>query len=114
MLPGIDEALRFRNLPDLGLGQLSQREQGVGQLLLGERIEDIALVLRPIHGLFQLPAAIGRLADPGIVAGGDEIAAQFPGPAVQPTEFQVAVAVDAGIGSASLLIGVHEAADDVF
>ena len=48
----IDKAFPLCNIPNLCFVIFSQREQRVGQLLLGQIIKDIALVLGSIHALF--------------------------------------------------------------
>ena len=51
VLPGGDKALEPGNFPNLGLGQLPQREEGVGQHLLGQGVQEIGLVLLDIRCL---------------------------------------------------------------
>ena len=66
-LPGVEKALPVCQRPHFRLMQNAQRELGVGQLLLGQHIEDIALILAEIHRFFQEIPAVLPL-DPGIVA----------------------------------------------
>ena len=47
------------------------------------------------------------------MAGYHGVAAQLPGPVEELAEFQIPVAVDAGIGGAALIIGVHEFVHDL-
>ena len=49
-LPGIDKALLLGDLPHLLLGQLSQGELGVGQLLLIQAGQKVGLILGLVHG----------------------------------------------------------------
>ena len=106
--PGVEKAQPVRQLPGLRFMERSQREPGVGQLLLGQHIEHVALVLAGVQGLFQEKAAV-FLFDAGIVAGDDGVAAHEGRPVIEPPEFQIAVAVDAGIGGPALLVGVSKA-----
>ena len=106
--PGVEKAQPVRQLPGLRFMERSQREPGVGQLLLGQHIEYIALVLACVKRLFQQIPTVFPL-DPGIMAGGDGIAAQKDRPVIEMPEFQVAVAVDAGIGRLPLSVGIRKA-----
>ena len=75
-LAGVHKALLLRDPAHLGLAQPAQGEQGVGQLLLGQHIQHIALVPAAVRRLFQQePAAL--LLDAGVVAGGDVVAAHL-------------------------------------
>src|SRR5204863_7719437 len=56
------------HLPDLWLAQLTQREAGGRQLLLGEDPEEVGLVLVGVEGAQQAPAAIDAI-DARVVAG---------------------------------------------
>ena len=113
MLFGVDKALGLGNGPDFLLAKGPQGELGVGQLLLGHGIEHIALVLLGVWPLQQEPAASFALLNPGIVAGHHVANAQFPGPTVHPVEFQVAVAVNAGIGCTAPLISRYKPIHDL-
>ena len=104
-LPGIEKALAAGNLPGLRFAESPQGEAGVGQLVLGQHIEYVTLVLAGVQGLFQqIPAVF--LLNAGIVAGGDGIAAHEGRPVIETPEFQIAVAVNTGIGRPALLIGI--------
>ena len=110
-----DEAAFPGDGTDLVLaGKLPQGEAGMGQLLLGQEIEDIGLILRLVLRLFQKPA-VSLLApfDPGIVAGDDGVAAEKLCPVIELGEFHVLVAVDAGVGGRAGLIGADETVDDL-
>ena len=96
-LGGVYKALRLCQLPHLLLPQPTQRKQGVGQLLLGHGVEHVALILACVQPLFQQIAPV-LLFDPGVMPGGDILAAQNPGPLHQLFKFHISVAVDAGIG----------------
>ena len=110
-----DEAILPGDGADLILaGKLPQGEAGMSQLLLGQEIEDVGLILRLVLCLFQKPA-VSLLAplDPGIVAGDDGIAAQNLRPVIELGEFHVLVTVDAGVRGRAGLIGADETADDL-
>ena len=69
MLAGVDEMLLFRDLTHFGLVHGPQRQAHMGQLLLGQVIEHIALILTLVQPLFQQPAAGGLvLLHPGVMA----------------------------------------------
>ncbi len=113
VLPGIEKTILLGQRPYLVLAFVfAQRKGGMGQLLLTQEIEHIALVLLQIPGLLQKPASIFRvLLNPGVVTGDDEIAVQRLGPVIELFVLHVAVAVDAGIGCAAGLVGLHKAPD---
>ena len=66
-LVGIGKAGAAGNFPDLFLGVTAQRQAQVGQLVLGQGIEHIALILLLGNALFQQPAAVFAPLDTGIV-----------------------------------------------
>ena len=81
----VQEAVLGGNGTDLFLAfKRAKGEAGVSQLLLGQEVEDIALILRLILRLLQQPA-VPFLAplDPGIVARDDGVAAQDLSPVVE-------------------------------
>ena len=82
---------------------------GVGQLLLGQHIEHIALILAAVQRLFQQVPPVFSPFNADIVAGGDGVAAQEGRPVIEPPEFQIAVAVDTGIGRPPLPVGIRKA-----
>ena len=96
---GVDESVLLGDLPGMGLVVSAQGETGMGQLLLGQVVQYIALVLFRVQGFQQFVFA-GRFIfpDAGVVAGDHAVAAQLPGPLVQSSEFQELVAVDTRIG----------------
>lgn len=53
MLPGVDEALLFRDFPDLLFGKDPQGKQRSSKLILGKRIKEVALVFRKVQGFFS-------------------------------------------------------------
>ena len=50
---------RSASLADLGLRRVAEREQRVGELLLGQHAEDIGLVLRVVDRAVHLDDAVG-------------------------------------------------------
>ena len=99
------------NFTRFGLAQAAKRELDPRKRLLCQIVEHVALVLRLVEGLFEdvlLPCPL----DAGVVAGGDIAAAQDIGALKELVEFQIAVAVDAGVGGDAVLVGVDEAVDD--
>ena len=111
MLAGVAEAGFGGDLPRVGLAEGTEGKFDAGKLLLRQVVEDVALVLGLVEGLFEdvlLPCPL----DAGVVAGGDIAAAQNIGALKELVEFQIAVAVDAGVGGDAVLVGVDEAVDD--
>ena len=111
VLAGVAEAGFGGDLPRVGLAEGAEGEFDAGELLLRQVVEDVALVLGLVEGLFEdvlLPCPL----DAGVVAGGDIAAAQDIGALKELVEFQIAVAVDAGVGGDAVLVGVDEAVDD--
>ena len=52
---------------------LAQGEAGVGQLVLGHGIEDVALIFAPVQCLFQNIAPAGLVLDDAGVVPGDDL-----------------------------------------
>ena len=50
---GVQKPFFLSNFPDLLFGQLPQRKQGVGKLMLVQAVEKISLILRPVRCLIQ-------------------------------------------------------------
>ena len=99
LLLRVAEALPCGNGPDLLLGQPPQGESAAGQLLLGQAVQHVALVLLRVEGLFQQTAASGAVPlHAHIVAGGHRLRPQLQGPAEQLPELDPPVAVHAGVG----------------
>ena len=82
------------------------------QLLLRQTVQHVTLILRRIQALLQQILAIRPLFDARVMAGDDRFAAQLHRPFVQFAELQEAVALDAGIGRAPVLVIRSERADD--
>ena len=87
----------------------------MGQLLLGQTGQHIALILAQIScPVKQIPAGFFIPADTGIVTGDHILTAQFHGPAQQPIEFKETVAVNTGIWGSAALITADEFLNDLF
>ncbi len=99
--------------PDLGLGGVTQRKHRVGQLLLGEHAEHVALVLAHVLGAVHLDQPVGVGAQLGVVAGHHRVEAQRDGPVEHGSELDLLVAAQAGVGRASLGVLAEEVLDDV-
>ena len=85
----------------------------MGQLVLGQHIQEIGLVLGTVRRPLQQPAAAGRiLFDAGVMSGGHAVAPQGPDPLEQRPEFHIPVAHRAGVRSSARLVLVHEIPDD--
>ena len=82
---------------DLVLGGLPHRQQQAGQHRRAEHVQHVGLVLGPVGPPGQ-PRPLEGGHHPGVVAGGDLIEAQGVGPAQEPVELHVPVALDAGVG----------------
>jgi hypothetical protein len=107
-----DQAAAARFVAHLLLGQGADREQRMGELLLGEAEEEVGLVLGAIRRDGEHQAVEG-LYDAGIMAGRDLGGAQPTGMVPERTELDRFVATDAGIGRLPLLVAGDEAVDDV-
>ena len=108
-LPGAGEAPRLRKGPHIPLLQLSQRQKQPAELLLGEGVEEIALVLAPVPAPEEPPAArAGVEIHPGIVPRGDAADPQVLRPAQKGVELHKPVAPDAGVGGAPVPVGGGE------
>ena len=114
MLVRIDEAVLFGDFAHLRLVQAAQREHGVRQLLLRERVEHVALVLQGVDRLTQQITAFGFIiADLRIVAGNNIVAAKLLRTHEELVKFQVAVAVDAGVWRSAVDVGIDKTVDNV-
>ena len=115
VLPCVDEAVLLRDLAHLFLrGEVSEREHGMGELLLGQEVEYVALVLREVLRLLEKPASGRRvLLDAGVVPGDDDVTAEGLGAVIELLMLHIAVTVDARVRGAALFVGPHEALDDL-
>ena len=84
---------------DEGLVVIPHRQQQMGELILGQLIQHIALILASVTAPQQpVQACFLVICHPGVVPCGDVVIAQRHRPVQQRTELQAAVAVDAGVG----------------
>ena len=113
-LAGINKILRLGNLPYLLLGQFSQRESGMHELMLIQAGQEISLILGRVGSLLQQISA-GRLvlADPGVMAGDHPIKTQFQRFIHKDTEFHIAIAFHAGVGGQTGFVGADKTVDHV-
>ena len=114
MLLGVDEAMLFGDFAYLCLMQAAEWEHSVCQLLLCERIKHVALVLQRINCLTQQVTAFGFIiADLRIVAGDNVITAKLLCAHEKLVEFQIAVAVNAGVRRSAVNVSVNETVDNI-
>jgi len=109
-LVGVDEA-RLTGAPaDGGLVIFAHGQQQVGQLVLAQLVENVALILAPVPAPEKAVFAGGFIKlHPGVVPGGQVIIPQQQGSLQQGAEFQTAVAINAGVGGAPGAVFGHEA-----
>ena len=99
-------------LAHLVLGEVTDGEPRRRQLRLGERPQEIRLVLAPIAGAAQLPETGRRVAlDPRVVAGGDGRRVPRLRAGQERAELEVAVAADARHRRASAAVALAERRD---
>ena len=112
------EAAFFRDDPGVCLAHGAQREADARELLLGQVVEHVALVLLKERRFLEFPAA-GLLVvfDPRVMAGDDEFATELVRLAEEFLELQVPVTVDAGVRRAARLVrpdeGVHDSVSEL-
>ena len=101
----------FRGDPaDLALVQATQREMGGRQLDLAQLVQEVALVLAPVHRA-QQAETVSVVVDAGVVAGGDGIRPQFPRRVEEILELDLAVAQHVRVGRAAGGVFVEEMAE---
>ena len=87
--------------PDLGLGRVAEREQGMGDLIRGEHGQHVGLVLAGIDGPVQDP-----VGDAGVVAGADGVEAESQRAVKHRRELDLLVAAQARVrGAAGGVLG---------
>ena len=100
------------NPADLGFFELAEREQQVGELVLGQHVEGVALVLAIVAAAAQVIQAGGRIKNIAqVVAGGDVVKAVNAGLFQELVKFDRAVAFDAGVGREAAVISIDERTD---
>ena len=91
------------DLPDLRLGQLSEREAEPTERVGGERGEHVGLILCAIDGDAQERSGwVLLVGDPRVVPGGEGVSAEVLGELEHRVEADVAVAADARVGRLAL------------
>ena len=100
------------SLSHLGLGQMSDRKQGVGQFFLVQHVHDITLIFGHVSPTNHPPHTRWLTLDSSMVASGDCVEAQQTSALRQSVKLQVAIALDAGVrcgaGAMRLHIWVHD------
>ena len=96
-----------RSLSHLGLGQMSDRKQGVGQFFLVQHVHDITLIFGHVSTTNHPPHTRWLTLDPSMVAGGDCVETQQTGPLRQSVELQVTIALNARVGCGAGAMGLH-------
>ena len=113
-LLGVDKMLCFGNFPHLVLGKRTQGEQRVAQLLLGEGIEEIGLILGKILCPEQkIPSGIRVFLNFHIMTGDDVVTAQLYSLVQQQPEFEMPVAFHTGVGGAAGFIAGYKGFHDI-
>ena len=95
-----DQLVSPGDVAHFGLGNGAHGEQGLLQLGMAHRVQEVALVLVVVQSLQQRALALAFTAA-RIVAGGDEIGAQLPGVLQEGLELDFAIAQDVWVGRAA-------------
>ena len=107
------QAAVFAHPADLGFGNICQRQQDMRQLLLGQVKKHIALVFGVVVAAGQQPAvSVSIENDAGIVTGSQIFTVHQPGAIEQFAEFDVFIAVDAGVWRTAGFVFADKAVDD--
>ena len=109
----VDQASLLRQLADLGLGESPYRQQQPPQDLLGEGIEEIALVLLPVSTPQKCRPSAAAGSRQGVMAGGDIAGANGIRLPAEGDKFDVPVALYAGVRGKARLIGAGEIIHDL-
>ena len=100
-----NQSCLFRQSADLGFGVVPQRKHGVGQLMLGEMVEHIALVLALIRRFIKIVPASGLIVALADVMTGSQVRdIPFFSFFQQRAEFQIPIALNARIRGFSLKV----------
>ena len=103
----------FAHPADLWFGNICQRQQDMRQLLLGQVKKHIALVFGVVVAAGQQPAvSVSVENDAGIVTGSQIFTVHQPGAIEQFAEFDVFIAVDAGVWRTAGFVFADKAVDD--
>ena len=92
---------------NLGLGELAKWKQGVAQRAGRDREEKVGLVLVVVYGHAQRP-----IVNATVVSGGQMGGTERQRTSEQYPKLQHAVALNAGVGSAALEVGLREVVHD--
>ena len=112
-LVGGGEPETARDLADLRLGQLAEREPGVLELVLAQAVEEVGLVLVLVPRPAQPRQPVRPDVPAGVVTGRDRLAVvEVPGPTEQRPELDVRVAVDARARRPAVEVRVEERLQD--
>ena len=112
MLFRVDEPQLLGNFPDVFLGVAAEREQRVCQLILGQAVKEITLILCRIRCLLQKVTSIFFGANHlRVMPSNDIVAVQLKRTRKELVKFQITVAIDAGIGGETGFVAVYEAID---
>ena len=112
-LVGRGQAEAARDVADLGLGQLAEREPGVLELVLAQAVQEVGLVLVRVARPQQSRPPVGADVAPRVVPGRDRLAVvQVARPTEQGAELHVRVAVDARRRRLARQVGVEERLED--
>ena len=113
VLLGIVKAALRSDLSGLGLVLVAERKLHVGQLLLGQNIEHITLILGRVKRLQKEVAAPLRIIFcPCVVSGRQYVAAKFLHLGEEVLKLEAAVALDAWIGRAAVQVLIDKRFDD--
>ena len=108
--PRVVEPRLSCELTNLGLRQLPKWEQHMGERVLRQMEEDIALVLLGVKPAFQQVAARFLVVGaPGVMSGRHVVEIQLAATLLQGVELHVAVAVDAWVGGSTAQVLLAEA-----
>lgn len=101
--------------PCVGFGQFPQGKNDASQVLLGQVIEEIALVLAVIEAPQQLMTLfIPAMTDPGVVAGSDtRQLALLQSPIEHRSKFHRSIALGAGQWRDPIAIAIHKPLNDL-
>ena len=91
----------------------AQGEQHMGELLLREPIEEVALVLGSVDGLHKGEGAAFQLCNARIMPRCQILAPEFAGMGEQGTKLDALVADGAGVGRGAQLVGAAKRLDHV-
>ena len=102
-----------RDVADLRLGQLAEREPRVIELVLAQAVQEVGLVLVGVACAQQPRPPVRTDVAPRVVAGRDRLAVvQVARPPEQRPELDVGVAVDARRRRLAAQVGVEERLED--